>query len=115
MGSVGNAYGNAPCESCFATLECELIDRTQFRPPVVARMGLLLIGLFRANVKTAPERIVLEIDDAVLGGRQLALFKSPIAAIAAIEPVGTWAGRDRGPSNPLTAWRRRLITSRPSS
>ena len=27
MGSVGDCYDNALCESFFATLECELIDR----------------------------------------------------------------------------------------
>jgi len=27
MGSVGNAYDNAMCESFFATLDCELLDR----------------------------------------------------------------------------------------
>lgn len=31
MGSVGDAYDNAMCESFFATLECELIDRTRFQ------------------------------------------------------------------------------------
>ena len=31
MGSVGDAYDNAMCESFFATLECELIDRHRFR------------------------------------------------------------------------------------
>jgi putative transposase len=31
MGSVGDAYDNAMCESFFATLECELIDRVRFR------------------------------------------------------------------------------------
>jgi len=31
MGSVGDAYDNALCESFFATLECELIDRHHFR------------------------------------------------------------------------------------
>jgi len=31
MGSVGDCYDNAMCESFFATLECELIDRTRFR------------------------------------------------------------------------------------
>jgi putative transposase len=30
MGSVGDCYDNAMCESFFATLECELIDRTSF-------------------------------------------------------------------------------------
>ncbi|MDF1500568.1 MAG: integrase core domain-containing protein, partial [Anaerolineales bacterium] len=31
MGSVGDAYDNALCESFFATLECELLDRSTFR------------------------------------------------------------------------------------
>ena len=30
MGSVGDCYDNALCESFFATLECELIDRNNF-------------------------------------------------------------------------------------
>lgn len=31
MGSVGDCYDNAMCESFFATLECELLDRESFR------------------------------------------------------------------------------------
>jgi putative transposase len=31
MGSVGDAYDNAMCESFFATLECELIDRHRWK------------------------------------------------------------------------------------
>ena len=30
MGSVGDCYDNAPCESFFATHECELIERSTF-------------------------------------------------------------------------------------
>lgn len=33
MGSVGDCYDNALCESFFATLECELIDRRHFSTP----------------------------------------------------------------------------------
>ena len=33
MGSVGDAYDNAMCESFFATLECELLERHRFRNP----------------------------------------------------------------------------------
>jgi putative transposase len=40
MGSVGNAYDNAMCESFFATLECELLDRRRFRSPAEARMAI---------------------------------------------------------------------------
>lgn len=31
MGSVGDCYDNAMCESFFATLECELLQRTKFK------------------------------------------------------------------------------------
>ena len=37
MGSVGAAYDNAMCERFFATLECELLDRHQFRNPYQER------------------------------------------------------------------------------
>jgi putative transposase len=40
MGSVGDAYDNAMCESFFATLECELIDRRRFRSQAEARMAV---------------------------------------------------------------------------
>jgi putative transposase len=38
MGSVGDCYDNAMCESFFATLECELLDRTSFRTHRQARL-----------------------------------------------------------------------------
>jgi putative transposase len=40
MGSVGDAYDNAMCESFFATLECELLDRQRFRTPAEARLAV---------------------------------------------------------------------------
>ena len=40
MGPVGDAYDNALCESFFATLECELLDRERFRTPAEARRAL---------------------------------------------------------------------------
>jgi putative transposase len=40
MGSVGDAYDNAMCESFFATLECELLDRNRFRSQVEARIAV---------------------------------------------------------------------------
>jgi putative transposase len=39
-GSVGDCFDNAMCESFFATLECELLDRRQFRTQVEARMAV---------------------------------------------------------------------------
>jgi len=40
MGSVGDAYDNAMCESFFATLECELLDRQRFRTQADARLAI---------------------------------------------------------------------------
>ena len=40
MGSVGDAYDNAMCESFFATLECERLDRRKFRTKAEARMAI---------------------------------------------------------------------------
>ena len=37
MGSVGDAYDNAMCESFFATLECELLERRRFKTQAEAR------------------------------------------------------------------------------
>jgi putative transposase len=39
MGSVGDAYDNAMCESFFATLECELLHRRRFASQAEARMA----------------------------------------------------------------------------
>jgi putative transposase len=40
MGSVGDCYDNALCESFFATLECELLDRVTLRTPAEARTAV---------------------------------------------------------------------------
>jgi putative transposase len=40
MGSVGDAYDNAMCESFFATLECELLDRHRFPTQAAARLAV---------------------------------------------------------------------------
>jgi putative transposase len=40
MGSVGDAYDNATCESFFATLECELLERQRFKTQAEARIAV---------------------------------------------------------------------------
>jgi putative transposase len=40
MGSVGDCFDNAMCESFFATLECELLDRVTLRSPADARTAV---------------------------------------------------------------------------
>jgi putative transposase len=43
MGTVGDCYDNALCESFFATLECELLDRHRFKSQAEARMAIFEI------------------------------------------------------------------------
>jgi putative transposase len=40
MGSVGDCFDNAMCESFFATLECELLDRQRFATQTEARLAV---------------------------------------------------------------------------
>ena len=40
MGSVGDCYDNAMCESFFASLECELLDRSSLRTHAEARLAI---------------------------------------------------------------------------
>ncbi len=40
MGSVGDCYDNALCQSFFDSLECELIDRRCFATKAEARLAL---------------------------------------------------------------------------
>ena len=40
MGSVGDCFDNAMCESFFATLECELLDRHRFATQAEARIAV---------------------------------------------------------------------------
>jgi putative transposase len=40
MGSVGDCFDNAMCESFFATLECELLARRRFKTQTEARMAV---------------------------------------------------------------------------
>jgi putative transposase len=42
MGSAGDCYDNALCESFFATLECELIDRCSFQSHAHARSEIFM-------------------------------------------------------------------------
>jgi putative transposase len=40
MGSVGDCFDNARCESFFATLECELLERRRFKTQSEARLAI---------------------------------------------------------------------------
>ena len=51
MGSVGDCYDNALAESFFATLECELLDRTRFATRTQARTAVFdyLEGFYNSH------------------------------------------------------------------
>jgi putative transposase len=40
MGTVGDCFDNAMCESFFATLECELLERTSFKTQAEGRLAV---------------------------------------------------------------------------
>ena len=74
MGSVGDAYDNAMCESFFATLECELLDRRRFASQAEAKMACFsfIEGWYN------PVRL-----HSALG------YRSPIAYEAPMEEIAT--------------------------
>jgi len=72
IGSVGDAYDNAMCESFFATLECELLDRRRFASQAEARMACFSFIESWYN----PVRL-----HSALG------YRSPMAYEAAVEKV----------------------------
>lgn len=51
MGSVGDCFDNAMCESFFATLECELLDRCSFKTQAEARIAVFdfIEGWYNSN------------------------------------------------------------------
>jgi hypothetical protein len=59
MGSVGECFDNAMCESFFATPECELIDRHRFKTWIEARMTVHQTGLLqlRSRLSLAGRRM----------------------------------------------------------
>lgn len=59
MGSVGDAYDHAMCESIFATLECELVDRRRCKNQLEVRLAIFdfIEGFYN------PRRIHSSLDD----------------------------------------------------
>jgi putative transposase len=72
MGSVGDCYDNALCESFFATLECELLERIKFRCPAEARASVFeFIEAWynrRRRHSALGYRSPMEFEEAMSGG-----------------------------------------------
>ncbi len=82
MGSVGDSYDNSMAESFFATLECELIDRTTFRSHAEAEMAIFEFIEGFSN----PRRRHSSID-----------YLSPMAYEKKHAEAASYAGRVSGP------------------
>jgi putative transposase len=96
MGSVGDCFDNAMCESFFATLECELLARTRFDTREQARQALFswIEGWYNANRRHSG-----------LGYRspiryeQLHHEQNPARVTGELPTAGRRRGRDRRPAD----------------
>jgi putative transposase len=78
MGSVGDCFDNAMCESFFATLECELLDRRRFKTQVDARMAVFefIEGWYNPHRRHSAINYLSPIDYEK-AYRQETLYRSP--------------------------------------
>jgi putative transposase len=72
MGTVGDAYDNALCESFFASLECELLDRRTFKSHTEGRMAVFqyIEGWYNPRRRHSARRLPISdrLREAALGG-----------------------------------------------
>jgi putative transposase len=96
MGSVGDCFDNAMCESFFATLECELLARSRFETHAQARQALFAFieGWYNANRR-----------HSAIGYRspiryeQLHREQNEISFTSELPTAGRRRGRDRRPAD----------------
>ena len=106
---VGDAYDNAPCDSFFATLECELIRRRSFRTQSEARRavfrfietGTIPIGGIQAlatspRPTSKPGRERRRREDRAMSGppASAALFHSPIDGAETLD-LSEWTSSEK--------------------
>src|SRR5271165_7590991 len=111
MGSVGDAYDNAMCESFFATLECELLARCRFKTPAEARREVFAFieGFYNLRRRHSSIGYLSPIDyeqryQATLGDPNA---RQPAAVLAAVKDKPLWRKRGVGPSLTIAAPDRR--------
>jgi transposase InsO family protein len=89
MGSVGDCFDNAMCQSFFATLECELLDRRRFTTQVEARMAVFefIGGLVQSS--SPPFRPRLSFTDQLRKDSANTVNRKPITVYRiGVTPVG---------------------------
>jgi hypothetical protein len=100
MGSVGDASDNAMCESFFATLECELLDRQRFATPADARLAIFdfIEGFYNTHRRHSALGYLSPIDST---GAPHALWKLPALWTPRTRPRAPWkTHRPRFPQLP---------------
>ena len=68
MGTVGDAYDNAMAESFFATLECELMDRRNWKTHTEARSAIFTGELRPGTTRTDVTQVLLKYHRLTLKG-----------------------------------------------
>ena len=70
MGSVGDCFDNAMCESFFATLACELLDRRHFKTQIEARVAIFefIEGLCEVDNADVVKLIAIPEEDRRIEG-----------------------------------------------
>ena len=86
MGSVGDAYDNALCESFFATLEAELLDRQRFATPAEARFAVF--DYIEGWYNTRRRHSALGYLSPLMFERTPAIGDRPVAAGSTLSPQG---------------------------
>lgn len=96
MGSVGDCYDNALCESFFATLECERIDRRTYRTYDEARRDLFTFieGWYNPHRRHSA---LGQISPAEFERRHVAVESTTPGAATPGVSVGVWWEGDRDP------------------
>jgi hypothetical protein len=91
MGSVGDAYDNAMCESFFATLECELLARSRFKTQADRRCARRRRHRAGRDGRMAPPRV----EPKNVSKRNPSMPSDQIACFQALT-----SRRNRGKSSP---------------
>ncbi len=84
MGSVGDCFDNAMCESFFATLECELLDRITLKTPAAGRLAVFdfIEGWYNPTRRHSALDYLSPVQFERQGGGVAAIPAEPVAAEA---------------------------------
>ena len=99
MGTVGDAYDNAMFETCFATLECELVERYRFKTQPEARIVIFdfVEGFYNPRRRRSSLGYLSPIDYERRHGRDRVACQPAVVFAAVMDLV---SGRPPGGQRP---------------